>query len=549
MADAPAAPSAAAVDRPPDPERDAERERARAALRTGMSLAYWADRQPEGVALVAPGRPGGDRTWSQLNAEANRLARSFRHHGLAPGDAVAAMVPNRAEFVATWAACLRTGLRFTPVNWHLTADEAGYIVDDCEARAFVADGRLSAVAAEAVGGAPRAALRLSVGGDIAGFDGYDEVTGTEDGADLDDPVLGRAMLYTSGTTGRPKGVHRTDNQRISRQTMPSTGYRPGESLHLCTGPLYHAAPLSLSMAGPLLSGVGVVLMDGWSETGTLDLIAEHRITHTHMVPTMFRRLLALPDSVRERADVSSLRMVIHGAAPCPVAVKQAMIEWLGPILLEYYAATEGAGTFVTSDVWLTKPGTVGKPHDPDHVHILGEGGERLGPGEVGTIYLRAPDVGRFSYFKDEDKTAGSYRGDHFTMGDVGYVDEDGYLFLTDRSANLVISGGVNIYPTEVEQALWPHPAIADVAVIGVPDDEWGESVLAAVQLRDGVAPSDELAAELIAYCRDRLATFKCPRRIDFVDSLPRTDTGKLYKRRLRDQYRAAHTAARGEDTA
>jgi long-chain acyl-CoA synthetase len=226
-----------------------------------------------------------------------------------------------------------------------------------------------------------------------------------------------------------------------------------------------------------------------------------------------------------------------------------MIEWLGPILLEYYAATEGAGTFVTSDVWLTKPGTVGKPHDPEHVHILGEGGSRLGPGEVGTIYLRAPDVGRFSYFKDEDKTAGSYHGDHFTMGDVGYLDEDGYLYLTDRSANLVISGGVNIYPTEVEQALWPHPAIADVAVIGVPDDEWGESVLAAVQLRDGVEPSDELAAELIAYCRDRLAHFKCPRRIDFVESLPRTDAGKLYKRRLRDEYRAAHAAARGEDTA
>ena len=543
---APATPAAGAgpAGRPPDPEREA----ARAALRTGTSIAHWAARLGDRPALVAPGRPGGDRTWSQLNAEVNRLARALRAHGLVPGDAVAAMVSNRAEYVATWAACLRTGLRFTPVNWHLTAREAGYIVDDCEAAAFVADARFAAVAAAAAGGAPRAGLRLAVGGDIAGFDGYDEVTGAESGDDLDDPVLGRAMLYTSGTTGRPKGVHRTDNQRISRRTMPSTGYRPGESLHLCTGPLYHAAPLSFSLAGPLLSGVGVVLMDGWSETATLDLVAEHRITHTHMVPTMFRRLLALPDEVREAADVSSLRMVIHGAAPCPVAVKQAMIDWLGPILLEYYAATEGAGTFVTSDVWLTKPGTVGQPHDPDHVLVLGEGGARLGPGEVGTIYLKAPESGRFSYYKDEDKTAGSYRGDHFTLGDVGYLDEDGYLFLTDRSANLVISGGVNVYPTEVEQAMWPHPAVADVAVIGVPDDDWGESVLAVVQLRDGVEPGEALAEELIAYCRERLAHYKCPRRVDFVDELPRTDAGKLYKRRLRDEYRAAHAAARGEDT-
>jgi len=545
MADASAAP----VSADPDPDPDPEREAARTALRTGMSIALWAARQGDRPALVAPGRPEGDRTWSQLNADVNRLARALRGHGLRPGDGVAAMVSNRAEYVAAWAACLRTGLRFTAVNWHLTADEAGYIVDDCEAAAFVADARFASVAAEAAAGAPRAGLRLAVGGDIAGFDPYDEVTGAESGTDLDDPVLGRTMLYTSGTTGRPKGVDRTDNQRISRRAMPVTGYRPGESLHLCTGPLYHAAPLAFSMAGPLLAGVGVVLMDGWSESEALDLIAGHRITHSHMVPTMFRRLLALPDDVREAADVSSLRLVFHGAAPCPVAVKQAMIEWLGPILLEYYAATEGAGTFVTSDVWLTKPGTVGKPHHPEHVHILGEGGDPVAPGEVGTIYLRAPESGRFSYFKDDDKTAGSYQGDYFTLGDVGYLDEDGFLFLTDRSANLVISGGVNIYPTEVEQAMWPHPAIADVAVIGVPDDDWGESVLAVVQLRDGVAPTDDLGAELIAYCRERLAHYKCPRRVEFVDELPRTDAGKLYKRRLRDEYRAAHAAARGEDTA
>jgi long-chain acyl-CoA synthetase len=541
--------SDSAPARAPDPEREARRD----ALRSGTTVAYWAARQPDAPAIIAAGGPdssrngAGDRTFGELNAEVNRLARALRRGGLRPGDGVAAMVSNRAEYAATWLAALRTGLRFTPVNWHLTADEAGYIVDDCEARAFVADARFAKVAAEAAAGAPGATVRLAVGGEVDGFVPYDEALAAEDPTDLDDPVLGRAMLYTSGTTGRPKGVNRTDNQRISRRTMPSTGYAPGESLHLCTGPLYHAAPLSFSLAGPILSGVGVVLMDGWSAPETLRLIEEHGITHSHMVPTMFHRLLALPDEERLAADVSSLRMVMHGAAPCPVAVKQAMIEWLGPILLEYYAATEGAGTFVTSDVWLTRPGTVGKPYDPDHVRILGEGGEPLGPEEVGTIYLRAPEVGRFEYFKDPDKTAGSYEGDYFTLGDVGYLDEDGYLYLTDRSANLVISGGVNIYPTEVEQVLWPHPAVADVAVIGLPDDEWGEIVVAVVQLREGVEPGDDLAAELIAWSRDRLAHFKCPRRVDFVADLPRTDAGKLYKRRLRDEYRAAAAAASGKD--
>ena len=522
-----------------DPEREARRN----ALRSGMSLALWAARQPEAAAVVTTGGPGGDRTFAELNADANRLARVLRSHGLGPGDGVAAMVSNRAEYVVAYAAALRTGVRFTPVNWHLTAEEAAYIVDDCEARAFVADARFAGVAAEAAGGAPAATLRLAVGGDVDGFTPFDDALASEDPADIADPVLGRAMMYTSGTTGRPKGVHRTDNQSVSRRTMPSSGYVPGESLHLCTGPLYHSAPLSFSLATPLLSGVGVALMDGWSPSGTLRLIEDLRITHTHMVPTMFHRLLALPDAEREAADVSSVRVVWHGAAPCPVAIKQAMIAWFGPVLVEYYAATEGAGTFVGSEEWLTKPGTVGRPHTPDHVRILGEDGEDVPAGEVGTIYLKAPDRGRFDYFKDADKTAGSYRGDHFTMGDVGYLDDDGYLFLTDRSANLIISGGVNIYPAEVEEALWPHPAVADVAVIGVPDDEWGETVLAAVQVRPGVEPSDRLAAELIAHCRDHLAHYKCPRRIDFVDSLPRTDAGKLYKRRLRDQYRAAHAAA------
>jgi long-chain acyl-CoA synthetase len=303
--------------------------------------------------------------------------------------------------------------------------------------------------------------------------------------------------------------------------------------------VYHAAPLAFSLAGPLNAGVGVVLMDGWSPAETLRLIEEHQITHSHMVPTMFHRLLTVPDEVRAAADVSSLRMVLHGAAPCPVSVKAAIIDWWGPVLLEYYAATEGVGTFVTSPDWLTKPGTVGKPAAADHIRILDPvSGDDMPVGEVGTVYLKAPAVGRFDYFGDPGKTESSYRDEYYTMGDVGYLDDDGYLFLTDRSADLIISGGVNVYPAEVEAELLGHRAVGDAAVIGVPDPEWGETVVAVVELRDGLAPSDDLAAELIAHTRNRLAGFKCPRRVDFVEHLPRTDSGKLYKRRLRDEYRA-----------
>ena len=527
-----------------DAEREREREARIAAARTGMTLAHWAARQPDRPAFVSP---HGDRTFAELNAEANRLARAVRRRGLGPGDAVAAMIPNRVEFATVLMAALRTGLRFTPINWHLTADEAAYIVDNCEARAFVADGRFAAVAAGAAARAPGAAVRLGVGAGIDGFDPYDEVVGAEEGHDLEDPVLGGTMPYTSGTTGRPKGVHRPPVQPGARTVLPSFGYRPGESLHLCTGPLYHTAPLAFSLSGPLTAGAGVVCMDGWSPTETLRLIEEHRITHSHMVPTMFHRLLSLPDDVREAADVSSLRLVIHGAAPCPVATKRAMIEWFGPVLLEYYAATEGTGTFVGSEEWLRKPGTVGKPADPDHIRVLGADGEPLPAGEVGTVYLRAPASGRFRYFKDPGKTESSYQGDHFTMGDVGYLDEDGYLFLTDRSADLIISGGVNIYPAEVEAALLTHTAVGDAAVIGVPDEEWGESVLAVIEPQPGVEPSDELAAELIDHCRELLAHFKCPKLVDFVDRLPRTDSGKLYKRRLRDEYRARARAGAAAD--
>jgi long-chain acyl-CoA synthetase len=527
-------------ERPPDARR-IDRDAFVGALVSGMSLAFWAGHQPDAPAIVSP---HGNHTFAELNAEANRLARAWRARGIQAGDAVAAMISNRPEFVVTLAAAQRTGLRLTPINWHLTAEEAAYIADDCEAAVFMADHRFATVAEGAAERATRARVRMAVGGPIDGFEDIGAATAGEDGADLEDPTLGGTMLYTSGTTGRPKGVNRSASALAqaaasrNRPGLPNLDYRAGESMHLCTGPLYHAAPLAFSLTGPMMAGVGVVLMDAWSAEETLALIEKHRISHSHMVPTMFHRLLALPDEVRAAADVSSLRFVWHGAAPCPVAVKQAMIDWWGPVLLEYYAATEGTGTFVDSHEWLTRPGTVGKPPTPEHIRVFDADGEDLPPGEPGTIFLRAPKEGRFDYFKDPGKTEGSYRGDYFTLGDVGYLDEDGYLFLTDRSADLIISGGVNIYPAEVEAELLAHPAVGDAAVIGVPDDDWGESVLAVVELREGLGPSDALAEELVEHCRTRLAHYKCPRRVEFVDALPRADSGKLYKRRLRDEYRA-----------
>jgi long-chain acyl-CoA synthetase len=464
----------------------------------GMTLAVHAREAPDRMAFRSR---HGDRTFDELNAHANALARALRAQGLREGDGVALLCSNRPEFMETYFAVQRSGMRITPINWHLTGDEAAYIVADCEAKALVADARFADTARRIAERSPALVAKLAVGGPIDGFLPFAEALAAQASDDLDDGVLGASMLYTSGTTGRPKGVLRqaspTPSQAVAA-VLALAAYEPRRDVHLCTGPIYHAAPLAFSAVQPLGAGVGVVMMDGFRPEEALALIERHRITHTHMVPTMFHRLLALPMEMRQRVDLSSLRFVLHGAAPCPPVVKQALIDWLGPIVVEYYAATEGFGSTIVSEDWLRRPGSVGRPPE-DQIQVRADGGSLLPSGSVGTIYLRATALGRFEYFKDREKTERAYDGDYFTLGDMGYLDEEGYLFLSDRTADVIISGGVNIYPAEIDAVLLGHPAIADAATIGVPDAEWGEQVKAVVELKPGVEPSPALATEIIAY--------------------------------------------------
>ncbi len=517
------------------------------AAATGMLSALWASVQPDATAIHSA---HGDRTFAELNARTNQLARALRARGVQAGDSVALVCSNRPEFVEALFAAQRSGLRLTPVNWHLTADETNYIIRDCGAVAVIADGRFAGTIGKSLEGVDSRALFV-VDGTIDGFEDYEQALAVESTENIEDPQLGTTMAYTSGTTGRPKGVHRQPGaaaagaSELATLVAEASGYVAGQDLNLVTGPLYHSAPLLFSLSLPMSRGAGVVLMDKWDAEETLRLIEQHKITHTHLVPTMFHRMISLPQEAKDRYDVSSLRGIWHGAAPCPVPVKQALMDWLGPIAWEYYAATEGFGSVVSPQDWLARPGTVGHP-TPGHIRILDEAGEELPAGIPGTIYLGAPETGRFEYLGDEAKTSSSYKGDHYTLGDVGYLDEEGWLFLTDRSVDLIISGGVNVYPAEIEAVLITHPSVGDVGVIGVPDPEWGESVKAVVELQPGYEASGSLAEELTTWARERLAHFKCPRTVDFVEQLPRTPSGKLSKRTLRENFRQ-QVAAAGTD--
>jgi fatty-acyl-CoA synthase len=494
---------------------------------------------PDKLAIVMAGL-SESRTYRQLDDRSNQLAQAWWAAGLRKGDHVTVFAENRIEyFEVVWAA-LRSGLYLTTVNRYLTADEAAYIVEDCGAAALVASAALGDVVAELPPLIPNCRVRLVVGGTVEGFDPYEDVLAQYPAEPLAVEPRGDFMLYSSGTTGRPKGIMRPLPERLVGDVAPGLETLFGitsDVVYLSPAPLYHSAPLGFTTA-VVIAGGSVVVMERFDPVQALELIERHRVTHSQWVPTMFTRMLKLPEAERSGYDLSSHQVAIHAAAPCPVEVKRQMIEWWGPILLEYYGGTEFNGlTIVDSVSWLEHPGSVGRPV-LGTLHICDDEGAELPAGEVGLIYFELPEM-PFAYHHDADKTRKAQHPVHpnwSRLGDVGYVDRDGFLFLTDRKDFMIISGGVNIYPQEIEDVLVVHPKVADAAVFGVPDDDLGEQVKAVVQPLPGVAGSPELEQELIAVCREHLAHYKCPRSIDFVDELPRLPTGKLYKRLLRDPY-------------
>ncbi|MFN7955752.1 MAG: AMP-binding protein [bacterium] len=474
------------------------------------------------------------RSWDELEARVSRLARWLRDDlGLGPDDHVASLVGNRVEGVELILASLAAGVWLTPLNWHLTADEIAYIVRDAGTRILFTDAANAAVAARV-----EAERRIEVGAEL------DRLLERVPDAPLSpDGPAGGTMIYTSGTTGKPKGVKRaraaTLGAALARMRDAGRSYGlDGRGPHLVTGPLYHAAP-SLLAIYDLLNGASLVLMDRWDAARCLALIDGHAIRHTHLVPTMFVRLLKLAPELRAGFDGRTLTLVLHGAAPVSAEIKRQMIAWWGPVLVEYWGATEGGvATIASAAEWLARPGTVGRPIASFEVYAADEQGRRLPAGEVGLLRSRHKTLAQvFEYHGDPAKTAATHPEPHvFTTGDLGYVDGEGYVFLTDRTTHLIISGGVNIYPAEIEGVLVEHPAVADVAVFGIPDDEWGESVKAAVELAEGFSASAALEAELLDLVATRLARYKVPRSIDFERALPRLPNGKLYVRALRERY-------------
>jgi long-chain acyl-CoA synthetase len=511
---------------------------------------FWqrAAADPDRVAVIEPNER--ETRASELLASCNQLVHALRDLGLKRGDAIAAVLPNSLETFEVYLAMQQAGWYLTPINFHLVGPEIAYILQDCEAKVLIAHERFAAASSAALAElGPSRPLAFAVG-EISGFQSYLELKAARPGTPPADRSMGMIMNYTSGTTGRPKGVRRKlpegtpEDAELGRGLQ---GYRvkanETDNVHLLACPWYHTAPMV--MAGPSVHmGHPLVIMDRFDAENCLALIDRHRVTITHLVPTQFVRLLGLPEDIKRRYDVSSMRHAIHGAAPIAPDIKRRMIEWWGPVLEEYYASTEGVGgTIIFSDEWLAKPGSVGKPRQGSELVILDDEGNVLPPGQVGTIYTYNPNRETFQYFKDSEKTQQSRRDKYATVGDMGYLDDDGYLYLSDRKADMIIAGGVNIYPAEVEAALISHPKVADVAVFGIPHDEWGEEVKAVVEPAQGVQPSDTLAAELLEFLGTRLAKFKLPRSIDFTDALPRDPNGKLYKRKLREPYWAGRQRA------
>jgi acyl-CoA synthetase (AMP-forming)/AMP-acid ligase II len=497
----------------------------------------WAAEAPEKSAVVMAGS-GTRLSYGALEDRANQIARFLREQGLRRGDALAVLLENRPEFLEVFWGAQRAGLYVVPVSWRLKADEIAYILENSAAKILFTSELHAGVAMEA-GRLARLERLVCTGAPPSGFLGYEGALAALPAAPIPDESLGRDMMYSSGTTGRPKGVKTALPDGEITSMMPVMAFMSElygfdeQTVFLSTSPLYHAAGLRYAMVTGHAGGT-LVVMEAFDAPATLALIERYRVTHVSLVPTMFVRMLKLPERVRAAYDLSSLRMVIHGTGPCGRDVKQAMIDWLGPILFENYGATEGNGLCaLDSHEWLSHPGSVGKAV-VGRVHIIGPDGE-CPNGEDGLVYFEGGP--RFAYHGDPEKTAQAYSPEGYsTLGDIGHLDDEGYLYLTDRQSHMIISGGVNIYPQEVEDILLAHPDVWDAAVIGVPDEEFGEAVLAVVHPVDPAAAGPALAAALIAFCRSRLATFKCPRRIDFATDLPRHETGKIYKRLLKQRY-------------
>jgi long-chain acyl-CoA synthetase len=506
------------------------------------ALGFWAIAQerPDHLALVTPDE--NLVSFGELHAASNQLTHGLRALGLQVGDAVAMVLPNGPEVFELYLACLQAGWYLVPINHHLVGPEIAYIVQDCEAKAFVVHERFAAECTRAADEANvPAAARFAVG-TIEGFRPYAELKHGQPSTPPSDRTMGAVMNYTSGTTGRPKGV-----RRALPGVEPETaaiglggllflfGVQPhDDNVHFCGSPLYHTAVLVFA-GGSIHLGHTVVVVDKWTPEDTLRLIEKYKITTSHMVPTQFHRMLALPDEAKNKYDLSSLRHMVHAAAPCPVEVKRRMIEWWGMVIDEYYAASEGGGTMVRPDEWMKKPGTVGTPWPISQVKVFDDDGNELPAGEIGTVYM-SMGTATFEYHKDKAKTDKNRIGDFWTVGDIGYFDEDGYLFLCDRKADMIISGGANIYPAEIESVLLTHPKIGDAAVFGIPHEDWGEEIKAVIEPAAGVEPGDALAEDILRFCSDKLARFKTPKSIDFTNEMPRDPNGKLYKRKLRDPY-------------
>jgi long-chain acyl-CoA synthetase len=507
-----------------------------------MSFGFWkfAEKDPKALALVTPDERLVSR--GELAAASNRLARGLRALGLALGDSVAVVLENGQPFVELYLACFQAGFYLVPINNHLAGPEIAYIVENSEAKAFVTSPRFREAVEKALPELKLPAAHLFSVGALPGFRPYAELSAGQSESVLEDRTAGAVMNYTSGTTGRPKGVRRPlsgmDPDLIGTlftgfQQM--FGVKPEDgNVHITGSPLYHTAVLMFA-SGAMHLGHPVVLMDKWTPESMLQRIDRYKVTTSHMVPTQFHRLLQLPEEVRRRYDCSSTRTLVHAAAPCPPDIKRRMIEWWGDSIWEYYAATEGGGTIVSPQEWMKKPGTVGKAWANSEIKIFDDEGNEQPTGTPGTVYMLRGQAD-FEYYKDKEKTDKARRGKYFTVGDIGYLDADGYLFLCDRKADMIISGGVNIYPAEIESVLLTHPKVGDVAVFGIPHEEWGEEVKAVVEPIDGVAGGEALTAEILDFLKDRLAKYKTPKSIDYVGEMPRDPNGKLYKRKLRDPY-------------